>query len=48
LAGTIVGIGSLDPDELSERERALQDAVVADGRLITALLDHDVGVLLEA
>jgi hypothetical protein len=48
LAGTIVWIGSLDADELSERERALQDAAIADGRLTTALLDHDVGALLSS
>jgi hypothetical protein len=46
LAGTIVWIGSLDADELSERERALQDAAITDGRLTAALLDHDVGALL--
>jgi Ecdysteroid kinase-like family len=46
LAGTIIGIASLEPDDLSERERALQDAAIADGRLIAALLDHDVDTLL--
>jgi hypothetical protein len=46
-AGTIIGIASLEPDELSERERALQDAAITDGRLIAALLDHDVDAILE-
>jgi streptomycin 6-kinase len=46
LAGTIVWIGSLDADELSERERALQDAAITDGRLTAALLAHDLGALL--
>ncbi|HET9675157.1 MAG TPA: phosphotransferase [Gaiellaceae bacterium] len=30
-----------------DRERALRDAVFSDGRLVAALLDHDVGSLLE-
>jgi hypothetical protein len=46
LAGTINGIASLDPNEVGEREQALQDAAIADGRLIAALLDHDVGTAL--
>jgi hypothetical protein len=45
-AGTIIGIASLEPDELSERERALQDAAITDHRLTTALLDHDVDAIL--
>jgi hypothetical protein len=46
-AGTIVGIGSLEADEMLERERALQQAVIADGRLMSAVLDHDLADLLE-
>jgi hypothetical protein len=46
-AGTIIGIASLKPDELSDRERALQDAAITDRRLTTALLDHDVDAILE-
>lgn len=46
LAGTIIGIANLDPSDLSERERALQDATIENGRLTTALLDHDVSGLL--
>jgi Protein of unknown function (DUF1679) len=46
LAGTVGWLSSLDRDLLSERERALQDAVFGNGRLVAALLDHDVGSLL--
>jgi hypothetical protein len=46
LAGTVVWLAALDPDELTVRERALQHASLGDGRLTTALLDHDVGALL--
>ncbi len=46
LAGTIIGIANLDPSDLSERERALQDATIENGRLTTALLDHNVSSLL--
>jgi hypothetical protein len=35
-----------DPNELSARERALQEAVLSDGRLFSALVDHDAGALL--
>jgi ecdysteroid kinase len=47
LAGTVGWLTSLDPNELTARERALQQAVLADGRLFAALLDHDVIALLE-
>jgi Phosphotransferase enzyme family len=46
LAGTVGWVTSLDANELSGRERALQEAVLADGRLFAALLDHDVGAVL--
>jgi hypothetical protein len=48
LAGTVGWLTSLDANELSDRERALQEAVLADGRLFAALLDDDdVSALLE-
>jgi phosphotransferase family enzyme len=47
LAGTVGWLTSLNLNELSDRERALQEAVLADGRLFAALLDHDVIALLE-
>ena len=46
LAGTVGWLTRLDPDELTGRERALQEAVLADGRLLAALLDHDVSAIL--
>jgi hypothetical protein len=46
LAGTVGWLTSLDATELTGRERALQQAVLADGRLVAALLDHDVNALL--
>ena len=46
LAGTVGWLANLDPDELTGRERALQEAALADGRLAAALLDHDVESLL--
>jgi hypothetical protein len=46
LAGSVVWLTALKRDELTTRELALQDAVLDDGRLVAALLDHDVGALL--
>jgi hypothetical protein len=46
LAGSVVWLTALKRDELTTRERALQDAVFADERLVAGLLDHDVGALL--
>jgi Ser/Thr protein kinase RdoA (MazF antagonist) len=46
-AGTIGWIARLETHELADRERALQEAVIADGRLVSALLDHDVADLPE-
>ena len=45
LAGTVGWLTSLDATELTDRERALQEAVLADGRLVAALLDHDVSAV---
>lgn len=39
LAGTVGWLATVDRDA-SPRERALQDAVLSDGRLFTAVLDH--------
>ena len=47
LAGTVVWLTALKSDELTTRERELQDAALGDERLVTALLDHDVGELLQ-
>jgi hypothetical protein len=46
LAGTVVWLTGVDADCLTERERALQDAELADGRLFAALLDYDVEAAL--
>jgi hypothetical protein len=48
LAGTVGWLTNLDPSELADRERALQEAVLADGPLVAALLDHDAIALLES
>ena len=42
LAGTIVWVANVEEHEMLDRERALQEAVIADGRLMSAVLDHDV------
>ena len=44
LAGTVGGLATVDHDA-SARERALQDAVLTQGRLFTAVLDHGAGIL---
>jgi aminoglycoside phosphotransferase (APT) family kinase protein len=46
LAGAVTWLGTTDASALTERERALQDASFADGRLVTALLDHNVDTVL--
>jgi len=46
LAGTIGWLTTVAGDDLTERERALQDAVLNNGRLVAALLDHDTLALL--
>jgi hypothetical protein len=48
LAGTVGWLTSIDANELSDRERALQEAVLADERLFGALMDHDAIALLES
>jgi aminoglycoside/choline kinase family phosphotransferase len=40
LAGRVGWLATADPDGLSGRERALVAAVLGDGRLVAALLDH--------
>jgi hypothetical protein len=46
LAGTVGWLTRLDAAELTDRERALQEGVLGDGRLAAALLDHDVEAVL--
>jgi phosphotransferase family enzyme len=47
LAGTLHWLSTVDHAEATSRERALQeDALAADGRLVTAVLDHDAAALL--
>jgi hypothetical protein len=47
LAGTLHWLSTVDYDEATSRERALQeDALAPDGRLMTAILDHDAAALL--
>lgn len=46
LAGTVVWLSAIDRDELTTRERALQHAALSDGRIVAALLDHDVQALV--
>jgi hypothetical protein len=45
-AGTVVWLTGLDPDDLTPRERALQEAALNDGRMTTALVDNNVEDLL--
>jgi hypothetical protein len=47
LAGTVGWLARPDRSELSARERALQEAVLEDARLFSALIDHDVAALLD-
>ena len=46
LAGIIGWLANSDPDRLSGREQRLVEAALGDGRVISALLDHDVLQLL--
>jgi hypothetical protein len=48
LAGTVHWLSSLDLAELTPRERALRDAALTDGRLLSALVDHNATELLAA
>jgi hypothetical protein len=45
LAGTVGWLTRLNRSELTDRERALQHAALADGRLVAALLDQDLAAL---
>jgi hypothetical protein len=44
LAGTVGWLATVDQDATA-RERALQDAVLTEGRLFTAVLDHGAAIL---
>jgi Protein of unknown function (DUF1679) len=47
--GTVVWCAALDPGEATSRERALQeDALAADGRFMTSVLDHDLEARVRA
>jgi Phosphotransferase enzyme family len=46
LAGIVGWLTTLDETELTDREHALQQAVLGDGRLLAALDDHDAEALL--
>lgn len=47
LAGTIGWLMNISGDDLTVRERALQDAAITDGRLVAALLDYNAGALID-
>jgi thiamine kinase-like enzyme len=40
-AGTVIWLGGADVERLAGREREFFDAALADGRLVSGLLDHD-------
>jgi hypothetical protein len=46
LAGTVGWLATVTGDDLTSRERALQEAALGNGRLAAALLDHDALALL--
>ena len=46
LAGTIGWLTNVTGDDLTARERALQNAAITNGRLATALVDYDTAALL--
>jgi Phosphotransferase enzyme family len=46
LAGTIGWLTNITGDDLTARERALQNAAMTNGRLVTALLDYDALALV--
>lgn len=46
LAGTVGMLATADPAALTARERAIHEAAFGDGRLVAALLDHEVAALL--
>jgi len=41
LAATVGWLATVRGDDLTRRERALQEAALGNGRLVAALLDHD-------
>jgi ecdysteroid kinase len=47
LAGTVVWLSALERGMLTAREQALQQAALADGRLVAALIDHDAAALMD-
>jgi Phosphotransferase enzyme family len=47
LAGTIGWLMNMSGDDLTVRERALQNAAITDGRLVAALLDYNAGALID-
>jgi hypothetical protein len=47
LAGTIGWLTTVTGDDLTTRERALQEAALTSGRLAAALLDYDAVGLIE-
>jgi hypothetical protein len=46
LAGIVGMLTTADPAALTARERAIHEAAFGDGRLVAALLDHEVAALL--
>jgi hypothetical protein len=46
LAGTIGWLTNITGDDLTARERALQNAAITNGRLAAALLDYDTAALI--
>jgi thiamine kinase-like enzyme len=46
LAGTVGWLTQLDESALTERERALRQAILDEGRLAAALVDHDAETVL--
>lgn len=47
LAGMVGWVTTVTADDLTPRERALQDAAVTGGRLAAALLDYDALTLMD-
>jgi streptomycin 6-kinase len=47
LAGTIGWLTTITGDDLTARERALQNATMTNGRLVNALLDYDALALID-
>jgi aminoglycoside phosphotransferase (APT) family kinase protein len=47
LAGTVVWLSALERGMLTAREQALQQAALADGRLVAALIDYDAAAVMD-